>query len=231
MEYWAAFTLGLLGSLHCVGMCGPIALAIPLTSKDRANVVVQSLLYQFGRITTYSLLGLIMGAMGWGIVLAGYQKLFTITFGVAIIVIALFSISIERKLLQNHFINNGFNWVKRKLAKLLSITNRSSAFSIGLLNGILPCGLVYIALAGALIGGQLLGGALYMFLFGLGTIPLMFGVMLIGKLQRSYFYRFRKLIPFALILFGGFLIYRGMMLDIPTELHLWESDNFEINCH
>lgn len=231
MDYLSALTIGLVGSLHCVGMCGPIALAIPLTTPERNQVIFQSFLYHMGRITTYALLGLVMGLMGWGIALAGYQKGLSIGFGVMLILVAVFSISIEQRMMQNGIVKKGFNAIKTKLAQLLSITNRSSAFSIGLLNGILPCGLVYLALAGAVVNGQLLGGALYMFLFGVGTLPLMIGVMAFGKLGGRYLPRFRKIIPYALVLFGCLLIYRGLMLEIPISLDLWEANNFEVRCH
>lgn len=231
MAIWAGFILGLLGSLHCVGMCGPLAMALPLSSKEKLQVIFQSLIYNLGRISTYALMGLFMGLMGWGIALAGYQKLFSILLGAALIISAIFSFSLEQRLLRNAWFHRAINLLKSKLSQLLSINSRSSAFRIGLLNGLLPCGLVYIALAGAIAYGNTLSGAIHMAAFGFGTLPLMFGVMVFGNLYKSSFSGFRKWIPAGLVVFGLFLIYRGMMLDVPADLQFWESNNFPIMCH
>ena len=231
MMYWTAFTIGILGSLHCVGMCGPIALALPLNSKERRTIIFQSLLYHFGRICTYGMMGLFMGFLGWGIVLAGYQKSFSIGFGILLIVSAIFSFSLERRMLGSRFVQRIFNWVKIRLGTLLSINSNSGAFKIGLLNGILPCGLVYVALAGAVTGGGMIEGAGYMMAFGAGTMPLLTAVMILGKFHNLKLAKYRKWIPVGLVLFGILLIYRGVMLDVPLDLRLWESTNFPIMCH
>ena len=231
MELWIAFSLGLLGSLHCVGMCGPIALALPLTAQEKGKVIVQSLLYNGGRILTYSLLGLFMGLMGWGIVLAGYQKIFSIALGIALILSALFSLSFERQLMKNDWFRKSYERLKTRLSQLLSLRTTSSAFKIGLLNGILPCGLVYVALAGAVACGHALNGAAYMAAFGLGTIPLMLGMMLFGNFYRATFLKLRRWIPLGLVVFGLLFIYRGIMLEVPLDLEFWESTNFQIRCH
>jgi sulfite exporter TauE/SafE len=231
VELWTGFTLGLLGSLHCVGMCGPIAMALPLTATERSQIVFQSLLYNFGRIITYALLGFFMGLMGWGLMIAGYQKAFSMILGGFLIASAIFSFSVEHHLLKNKFIQNAFNSIKAKLSKMLSIKSNSSAIKIGLLNGILPCGLVYIALAGAVSSSTVLSGSIYMIAFGLGTLPMMLGVMSFGKMYKISFLKIRKWIPVGLFLFGVFFIYRGMMLDIPLNLKFWEANNFPILCH
>ena len=231
MFVWSAFIIGLLGSLHCVGMCGPIVMALPLRAEEKSQVVFQSLLYHFGRISTYAFMGLVMGVIGWGVALSGYQKAFSIGLGVILILSALFSISLERRLMQEGMINRGFHWVKNKLSSALSIRGSKSAIKIGLLNGLLPCGLVYIALAGAVASGTALSGAIYMAAFGLGTLPLMVGVMVFGNLYKKALFRFRKWIPVGLVLFGAFLVYRGIVVDMPVDLSLWESEGFKSDCH
>ena len=231
MEYWAALTIGIFGSLHCVGMCGPIAMALPLTTAEKSKVILQSLLYHTGRIFTYSLLGIMMGLLGWGIVFVGYQKVISIGIGILLILSVLFSISFERKLYNIRWVQLFFDNIKSRLGKLLSIKNNSSAFSIGFLNGFLPCGLVYIALAGAVTTGGVWQGGLYMASFGLGTLPLMFAVMTLGNFNRQYFLRLRKWIPVGLFLFGLLLIYRGIQLEVPATLEFWETTNFQIMCH
>lgn len=231
MELWAAFILGLFGSLHCVGMCGPIVMALPLTAREKGQVVFQATLYHLGRIFTYALMGLFMGLLGWGIGLAGYQKAFSIILGAGLIVMAVFSVSIERRMMQTSLFQRIFEQVKKKLSGALSINSRSSAFRIGMLNGILPCGLVYVALAGAVTSLTATNGAVYMAAFGFGTLPMMLGVMVFGNLFRKHLLRFRKLIPIGLVLFGALLIYRGVVLEVPFDLKFWEDTNFQPMCH
>ena len=231
MLIWSAFIIGLLGSLHCVGMCGPIVMALPLKAKEKTMVVFQALLYHIGRISTYAIMGIAMGIIGWGVALSGYQKAFSIGLGAVLIITAVFSISLERRLMQNPFVNRKFQWLKDKLSNALSIKGNTSAFKIGLLNGLLPCGLVYIALAGAVASGSALSGAAYMAAFGLGTLPMMVSVMVFGNLYKKALFRFRKWIPVGLVLFGMFLVYRGIMVDMPADLSLWESEGFKTNCH
>lgn len=172
-----------------------------------------------------------MGLMGWGIFLAGYQKAFSISFGILFVIMALFSYSFERQMMGYTIVQSFFNKVKNKLSALLSIRNNSSAFKIGLLNGILPCGLVYVALAGSVTGGDVLFGAVYMAAFGLGTLPMMVAVMVFKNLQKNFFVRFRRWIPVGLFLFGLLMIYRGIMLDVPLDLKFWEANNFPTMCH
>lgn len=231
MAIYAGFILGLLGSLHCVGMCGPLAMALPLTASEKRTVIFQSLLYNLGRIMTYSLMGLAMGLLGWGIALAGYQKIFSIALGIGLIISAIFSFSLESRLLRNSWLQKRFAAIKSKLTQLLSIRGNFSAIRIGLLNGLLPCGLVYVALAGAIATGKVFTGALYMAAFGLGTLPLMLGVMTFGHLFKRSFFKIRKWIPVGLAIFGALLIYRGIMLDIPMNLQFWEANNFPVMCH
>ena len=231
MILWSALILGLLGSTHCVVMCGPIVLALPLTSREKKEVILQSFLYHLGRVITYAVMGFFFGLMGWGIALAGYQKMFSIMLGVAFILSAVFTISRKYEILNFPFLEKYFRSLNHKLASLFSIKSRFSVFGIGLLNGLLPCGLVYIALVGAIATGNFFLGALYMLAFGFGTMPLMLGLMIFGKYSRSFFARLRTFIPYALLLFGVFMIYRGMHLEIPVELNFWESSNFQIMCH
>ena len=231
MDLWVAFSIGLFGSLHCVGMCGPIVMALPLSSKEKNHVVLQSLLYHSGRITTYALMGLFMGLMGWGILLAGYQKSLSIMLGVVLILSAIFSFSLERQIFANKGFQRLYDQIKYRLGKALRIKNNFSAFNVGLLNGILPCGLVYVALATAVASGGPVSGALYMALFGLGTLPMMVGVMVFRNLYQRPLLKLRKLIPAGLVLFGALLIYRGIILEIPADISLFGLDNLPVMCH
>jgi sulfite exporter TauE/SafE len=228
---WSAFTLGFLGSLHCLGMCGPIAMALPLSTNEKRTVVLQSILYNFGRVSTYTIMGLVMGLLGWGILIAGYQKILSISLGIALILSAIFSYSLEKKLFGLTIFQRFFNRIKTRLANLLKFNSASNAYKIGLVNGILPCGLVYIALAGALASGNSVTGAAYMALFGLGTMPMMLGAMLFTSFNKRFFFKFRKFIPLVLIIFGLYLIQRGWLLEVPTDLRFWEANNFPVMCH
>src|SRR5581483_11013469 len=91
-----------------------------------------------------------------------------------------------------------------------------SAFAFGLLNGLLPCGLVYVACAGAVASGSLISAISYMAGFGLGTVPMMFGISTVGTLfHQGLRMRFQKMIPVFLMVVAGLLILRGMALGIP----------------
>ncbi len=231
MIFWTAILLGLGGSLHCVSMCGPIALALPLTKREKGIVLWQSLLYHLGRTSTYALLGLFFGSFGWGIALAGYQNSLSIALGILLLLTGLLSISVENKLLKYAFFQSFLDRIKSKLSRALSIRSNASAYRIGLLNGFLPCGLVYMALAGSIATSGPIAGAMYMTAFGLGTVPLLLGVMVLGKMSGQWYRRFYQVIPYGLSLFGIYLIYRGMILEIPVSLSFWESGNFPVMCH
>ena len=227
----SAFTLGLFGSLHCLGMCGPIAMALPLTSSEKQKVFFQSLLYNLGRVSSYALMGLVMGLLGWGIMFAGYQKLLSVILGAVLILSAFFTVSLENGFLKLKPIARLYHKVKSKLAMMLRTNVNANAYKIGLANGVLPCGMVYVALAGALTSGDTLSGTAYMALFGLGTLPMMMGVMLLSKFNRSFFFALRKYIPIVMLVFGILLIKRGLGLELPVDLRFWEANNFPIMCH
>jgi len=231
MWIWTAFSLGLFGSLHCLGMCGPIAMALPLTSSEKQSVFNQSVLYNMGRVSSYALLGLVMGLLGWGVLIAGYQKYLSVILGAILVLFAFFTVSLENGLLRIAVINNIYMRVRSALSSMLRVNTNASAFKIGLANGVLPCGMVYIALAGALTVGSTIQGMAYMALFGLGTLPMMLGVMLFSKFNRGFFLRLRKLIPLVMLIFGIMLIKRGLALEIPVDFRFWEAHNFPIMCH
>jgi len=173
MIFWTAFTIGLFGSLHCIGMCGPIALAMPLQKDSRFHLLTNSLLYNFGRAITYGFLGIFIGIIGEGIVFAGLQRVLSILTGVMLLGMVFFSINLESKIVSFPFFNQFYLRVKSLLGKSLRKNTKGTVLTIGLLNGLLPCGLVYLAMVGALSADSILGSSFYMFCFGLGTMPLM----------------------------------------------------------
>lgn len=229
---YTAFVLGLSGSLHCVGMCGPIALALPLTARERLAMWVEVGVYHAGRISTYALLGFVFGLLGQGVALIGWQKNISIGLGVLILLGVIFSWSIEHQLVKIGWVKKGLARLKQQLGKYLRMNTKSAVFRVGMLNGLLPCGLVYVALFGAVSTGHYLVGAGYMLAFGLGTIPLLFSLMIMQKrIPLSWKHVLQKLSPLVLVVVAILLIYRGIRLEVPVDLNFWEATNFQPMCH
>jgi len=210
-----AFLLGLLGSVHCVGMCGPIAMALPVHQFDTQGKLLRYALYHIGKILSYTLLGAIVGSVGAGFLLMGVQQWLSISIGVLMILFVLFSgnyfssfsIGIFAKL-------NG--WIKAQFSGFIQQKTLSSFWFIGLLNGLLPCGLVYAGLAGALATFSVAGAAGFMFFFGLGTVPLLLMFTMYANATGFKTMRaFQKAVPVVLIAMGILLVLRGLNLDIP----------------
>lgn len=228
MIWLSAIVLGLMGSFHCIGMCGPIAMAIPGGGSDSRTINL--FLYNFGRIITYSIIGLLFGIIGKGIFIAGLQQTLSIVAGISILLYILINyISGKNKFEKLTFAHL---FIKKSLSKLFSIKSRKSAFGIGLLNGFLPCGLVYVAIAGAVAMAGAMEGALYMALFGFGTVPVMAAINIAkNKISISFRTRMRKLIPYAIAVVALLFIVRGLNLGIPYLSPKIEKEQTEIKCH
>lgn len=213
---WSAFLIGLFGSFHCIGMCGPIALAIPVQDNSRLNLIVGRLLYNIGRAFTYSVIGMVFGLIGQSLSIAGPQQFISIIAGVLILLMVLLPSRLSQKIYLLKPAYQFTNAIKIKFGKLLRRKSNYTTFLIGLLNGFLPCGLVYIAVAGAIASGGYIDGAVYMFLFGIGTIPIMLAVSLAGNfISISLRKNINKLIPVFMVVLGCLFILRGMNLGIP----------------
>jgi uncharacterized protein len=213
---YAAFTIGLLGSLHCLGMCGPIAFALPVRTSNAWLKFLKYLLYNMGRVFTYAGLGLIMGLVGKGFAMAGLQQIISVAAGILIIV----SVLLIHNPFQNSLTTKISYTIKEKLKKLFVFyfqnANWYSLFILGLLNGLLPCGMVYAALFGALATGNHTSGAIFMAAFGLGTVPMMMSVSLSRNLVSNRLKLvFSKVTPYMACILGILLIMRGLNLDIP----------------
>jgi sulfite exporter TauE/SafE len=216
MELWTAFITGLVGSLHCIGMCGPIALALPQGFRGNARLILSRTLYNFGRVLTYSLMGALIGLAGLGVAVAGYQQALSIGLGVILLVTALLSVNVESRFISLPLINRLTVRLKIALGKLLRAGSQRSLFMIGILNGFLPCGFVYLALAGAATTGNVGESAAYMALFGFGTIPLMLATSVAGSFIKAGLRR--RIQPFLtafIVFFAVLLIVRGLNLGIP----------------
>lgn len=212
----SAIGLGFASGFHCIGMCGPIALSLGLTKSQAINFHLQNLTYNFGRILTYALLGAVVGIVGEGFEMAGVQKYLTIAVGALLIVMAIFSFGGKDFASQIPLVSKILLKIKMSLSKLLQKSDYKSRFLTGLLNGFLPCGMVYMALTASLAAGGIWQGATFMALFGLGTLPFMFAVVLAGNMMtQALRIRVLKIIPFLMIILGGLFIVRGLELGIP----------------
>jgi uncharacterized protein len=216
MDFITPLTIGLIGSFHCIGMCGPIVVALPLKKHNLISKITGAILYNSGRVLTYSILGILFGLLGRGIHMAGFQQWTSILLGVAMIISVLFPFVFREKITIAGLFSGFAARLILKLKKLFTDRSYFSLLMIGLLNGLLPCGLVYVAIAGAINSGNIMSGALFMMLFGIGTIPLLLIASLasdvIGQRVRS---KMQKVVPYFVFMLGVLFILRGMSLGIP----------------
>ncbi len=233
MFLWTAFVFGLLGSFHCIGMCGPIALALPIHHYKGWQKPLGSFSYNAGRIFTYALLGTILGFIGQIFRIAQIQQILSIVMGIVILLAVIIPFIFKsRPTFYNPFYSL-IGQLKALFGKQLKKRSFSSLFGVGLLNGLLPCGMVYLAMAGALATTTPVNGAIYMAAFGLGTLPVMFTVPLLGNfMPLSWRNAVRKAVPAVVIIFGLLFILRGMNLGIPyVSPHVSEGNQSIEACH
>ncbi len=212
----SALLLGLGGSLHCLGMCGPIAFTLSIDKRYQNKLLIQNLLYQIGRVITYSILGILVGIIGQGFNVIGLQDKISIITGFLLILSVLFSL--EKIQTTSFFkpLQAIITQLKNKLSQYIQRSNYSSFIIIGLLNGLLPCGMVYTALTASIAAGSISNSFFFMALFGLGTIPLMFVAVLIGNYAgMNWRHKIERFLPFIVIIVGVLFILRGLNLDIP----------------
>lgn len=211
-----ALIFGLLGSFHCVGMCGPIAFMLPVDRTNNLKKFGQIFLYHFGRILAYSILGLAFGLVGKSLNLFGFQQQLSIGIGVLMLLV----IFIPQKTFNRYNFSKPvfriISKIKSALGKELKKKTPDTFLTIGFLNGFLPCGLVYMAIFGAIASGNAFQGSLYMALFGIGTIPLMTSAIYLGNFVSGQVrQRIRSAIPVFVVIIGCLFIVRGLGLGIP----------------
>ena len=228
-----ALTLGLMGSLHCVGMCGPLAIAFGGgQASSKAKSAIAGISYNLGRASTYAMLGLIFGGLGSFVMFAQAQKGLSILMGVIMIVAFFASIDLESSIRNLPLIQRWYTKVQALISRLMQQSKSYHPYTLGLANGLLPCGLVYLALAGALATGSLVYGMAFMFVFGLGTMPMLFALAFgSGMVPATLRLRFRKVMPYVTLGFGIFLCYRGFVVDMPMELDFWTAVREPVMCH
>lgn len=237
---WAAlltaFSVGILGSFHCIGMCGAIAFSLPLKEQNWYSKLWGGLLYNLGRISIYSLLGALLGLLGQGVSFAGFQQSLSIFLGIFILMVLLFPKYVQGQKNNNSTLAQLQLWVRTQMGRLFKNNSSWALYCIGLLNGLLPCGLVYAALAGAIATGQTLGGAFYMLFFGLGTLPM----MILASQFRSFISinirnKMRQIVPFFIGTMAVLFIIRGLNLGIPYLSPILQSHVtswiLPANCH
>jgi len=212
----AGFSLGMVGSLHCVGMCGPLALALPVQHLTAVKKFISLFVYQVGRIVTYAALGLLFGSLGRTFYIAGLQQWLSVGLGVLILISALIYF-LRKKTIHLIFLNRFYNMVQLVIGKLLRSGKGTPAFFLmGMANGFLPCGMVYMAMAGALSSVSITHGVIFMALFGAGTLPAMMMVSYFGQtIPMSVRMSMRKAVPYFITVMGLILILRGLNLGIP----------------
>lgn len=231
---WAGFILGLLGSLHCIGMCGPIAFMLPVDRNNQSKKIYQISIYHLGRLLAYSSIGVLFGILGKSFQIFGWQQQLSIIIGVLMIVIVLLPHKQIQSNIITKFLYRIIAKVKQSLGAALKRKNTSTFFTIGLLNGFLPCGLVYMAALAAIGTADLFHSSAFMVLFGLGTVPVMTSAIYVGKLispKRKQ--QLQKLIPVMVIVIGTLFIIRGLGLGIPY-LSPSISEGIvsgQLNCH
>lgn len=230
----SAFIFGLLGSFHCVGMCGPIAFLLPVDRSNNAKKLGQIFIYHFGRLLAYSLIGLVFGLLGKSLYFFGMQQQLSIAVGALMILAILLPHKTFNKYNFSRPLYKLISKVKSSLAQQLKKKTPDTFFTVGFLNGFLPCGLVYMAVFGAIASGNALQGSLYMALFGAGTIPLMtsaiyLGNFVTGKVRQ----KIRRSVPVFVVIIGLFFVLRGLGLGIPyvSPLPVSEKVSANYSCH
>ena len=224
--------MGLIGSLHCAGMCGPLACALPLHNTEKTKIFLKTLIYHLSRVSVYVLLGLVLGLLGSILVVLSIQK-YLLFLNALIFLIVGFSYFVpSRRLNSIQFISAFSNVSKKYWGKAAALTGVKGYIALGLVNGIIPCGLVYTALSVALFSETYIKSAGYMLAFGLGTLPLMLVLSAGVSLSVMKFkYKIKKVYPFVFVLIGLIMLFRALQIELPYGLSLWDSMHNPVMCH
>lgn len=228
-----AFILGLLGSFHCVGMCGPIAFMLPVDRSNNFKKITQIILYHVGRLFSYGIIGLLFGLIGKSLYIFGWQQQLSISIGIVMIIIAVIPHHLFAKYNFSQPLYRLIGRVKNALGKALKKRTSDTFLTIGFLNGFLPCGLVYMAVFAAITMGTPVEGSLYMIFFGFGTIPLMTSTIYVSQfLSNKVRQRIQKAIPVFVVIIGVLFVLRGLGLGIPyiSPTPMVETANAVLEC-
>lgn len=208
------FLMGILGSAHCIGMCGPLVMALPISQINLRLKWVSVLLYHIGKVLSYSILGLLVGIFGKQIFFLVAQQQISIIMGVMMLVYVIWVFYLQKKLHFNRRVVLLQQPILKALGKLFKSSSIFATLLIGFLNGLLPCGMVYLALGSAIATGTMMDAGLFMLFFGLGTMPALLLVGWGGHVL-GFKYVLQKWMPYMIATMGMVLILRGMNLGIP----------------
>lgn len=229
----SAFLVGFGGSVHCVGMCGPLALALPFSAFNGSKKWVAILLYNIGRVISYASIGLLVGLIGRGINWFGLTQIISILLGSIILISVIVPVMFKKVKITMPFAFNSFQI--KALQFIMKKQQIGWMFVAGIMNGLLPCGLVYMAIAAAVVAGTVQSAVLFMIFFGLGTIPAMMFIVVLGE-QMPFRIKqnIKKLVPVLSLVIGVLLVLRGLNLNIPF-LSPYQSENLSgvntVECH
>ena len=231
---YTSFIFGLISSFHCIGMCGPIAMMLPVDRNNPAKKVTQIMTYHIGRLTAYGTIGLLFGLIGKGFFMAGMQQKLSIFIGVLMLLVVLIPQKVVARYNFSKPIFKIISKVKQHLGSQFKNKSYKSLFTIGLLNGFLPCGMVYVALFGAMAMQSASFGIVYMLLFGLGTVPMMSSMVYLNSfITISFRNKIQKVVPYVAVIIAMLFILRGLGLGIPyvspSNMSLFVQAN--PNCH
>lgn len=231
---WSGFILGLLGSFHCMGMCGPIAFLLPVEHKKPTKKALQVSVYHAGRLFAYGLIGLLLGLVGKSFDLFGLQQQLSIVVGAAMIVMVVITYYIGMNFTVTKPLYRLVGKLKSAMGKEIKKKTFDAFFTMGFLNGLLPCGLVYMAVIGAIGSGNAMEGAVYMMFFGLGTVPLMTAAVYLGNvISLKVKSAMKKAVPVFVIGIGVLFIIRGLGLGIPylSPKDMSNQQTAQESCH
>ncbi len=217
---YSALILGLAGSLHCMGMCGPISMLLPGDKSKRGRYIVGRLIYNLGRIFTYSVLGLLAGLVGEQFALFTSQKFLFIIVGSLILLAFILPKNWLKSFDVFPYVSRLNNFIKSSLSAFHKKHTLFAQLIFGILNGLLPCGLVYAALSGAFLMSEVWESALFMALFGLGTLPMMLGFAFLGNsLRKLISFKPKVVYTFSYIMLAIWLIFKGVNLPANSFGH------------
>ncbi len=220
MIFTAAFILGMAGSFHCVGMCGPLAVLI--SGKGSQSILINRLVYNLGRTMTYMVLGASIGFVGSFAKVGGIQNFFSIAIGLSILFFVLFYKSQPFFLT---FFTKMVGQLKRSFIDHRTGAKISTAFATGVFNGFLPCGLVYAAIAMAVVQESVLDSAGVMMFFGLGTIPaLLFAAYSFQKIQQWLPFSWKKIQTTVMVIIAVIMIGRGVQQELIQRGELAQAE-------
>jgi sulfite exporter TauE/SafE len=228
----AGLALGAVSSFHCIGMCGPIAFSLPVHFLPRHKKITGILLYNTGRVLVYAFLGLIFGWLGRQVYLGGWQQKFSIVMGLGLLALLVLALLGKRSPLDRGY-GKVFYGLQQLIGKYLQRPGYGSLLLIGMANGFLPCGTVYLAVTAAMALGTATQGAVFMAVYGAGTLPAMFALSFFGSLVSMQTRNsMKKAIPFVWGVMGVLLILRGLNLNIPyISPYLSSIGNNPVSCH